>query len=383
MSFEKFNQKETVSEVLKTPEIEFKEEKGITLLSLLLKGYNSEWGAEESKNEVTEKVSDYFKKNSLNEESEEFLQKIKALENGGVDQETLYNIALIYNKPERKEDLLEFIQKHKDDLSDPEKTTDELIKILNRVDKSLPENIRKTIEESTSNDIKQREENYDNTKKQIESLIDFFKPKTETTKIDKVTITPTDFLDKKESGSAFQFGDEIIIKSHIENKEALEHEFLHGVINPIVNKLSKKLTEEQKNNISKMGSYSLRIEQNYGDDYEALLCEEFIRTYNELIQKVETPTTVKDFQEKINKLDEVEFDALLSKKEGFKKLCEKLDISTLQDLKSKSQQFYNNFTENKLREVIFLFYQKYIQERELNEKISFEDFVLNNFEKEI
>ena len=384
MPFEKINQKETQAEVIKTPEIEIKEEKGPILLSVLLKGHNPEWEAEKSDSKVAEEVDRYFNSNPLNEESREFLEKINALEEEGVDEETLYSMALLYNSPERKEGLLNFMQNNKEGLPKSEKIVETLIQTLTELDKSLPEDIKKTVEKRTSEEIELLKENINETKKQIEYLIDFFRPHPETTTVNRVTITPTDLLYKKDSESYLQFGDEMIIRSHTENQSSIEHEFLHGVINPIVKKLSKGLTEEQKKKVSDMGSHTLRLEQSYGDDFfSVLLSEEFIRTYSELIQRVETPTTSQDFQENINRLDETEFNKLLTEKGSFKKNCKRLDISTLQDLKSKSQQFYNNFIENKLREVVFIFYQKYIHEREQNEEISFEEFVLNNFEKEI
>ncbi len=100
-----------------------------------------------------------------------------------------------------------------------------------------------------------------------------------------MTILPTDFLYHKESGTLFQFGDEIMIRSHIDNPDNLEHEFLHSVINPIVDKLAEKLSEEKKQKISRIGSYKLRVEENYGNGFYSLLCEEFIRTYNDVLQR--------------------------------------------------------------------------------------------------
>ncbi len=374
---------ETQQETMKPPEVEIREEKGPMLLSLLLKGHRPEREESEPENEVTKKVVDFFEKNPLDGDSKEFLEEIGALEDRGVDEETLYNMSLTHGRPERIDDLFDFIKKHKNEVADPRKVRVGLIKELNKLEKALPKSLKKTIEEATLKDIESRKENIDYTKKRIEDVTDFFKPKTATSKIDKVTVMPTDFLFPKESGKAFRLGNEVILQSQIENPKGLDYEFLHPVINPIIEKLSSKLTEEQKEKIVKMGSHNLKVEQKYGNDYFRLLCEEFIRTYNELIQDVKTPVTIEDFEKEINEMDEVGFAEILSQKENLKNRFKKLDISTLKDLKSKSRKFYNEFEKNDLREIVFLFYQKYIHEREENEKVTFEDFVLEKFNEEI
>lgn len=368
-------------EVMKLPEIKVAGEKGEVLLSILFKGYNSEWGGHE--HELVRETEKFFEQNPLSDGSLEFLQEIKALEDGGVDEEVLYEIALTLNNPERVGAVVDFISKYKYPMPDFHRLREKLIIALTELELSLPADLKKRIQQATTKDIDERNKNIEATKKQIANLIDFFKPDPKTTKIKRITILPTDFLYHEQSGTAFEFGDMTILRSHIDNPSNLEHEFLHSVINPIVEKLGKQLTEEQKGKISNLGSYRLRVEEGYGNGYESLLCEEFIRTYNDVIQKGEKPLSYADFIQKIGELNEGQFEEILRKDEKLRSRCAQFEIVTLKDLREKSKEYYDRFDEGGLRDIIFNFYQKYIKEKEKGNKINFENFVLNEFSKEL
>jgi hypothetical protein len=381
MNLEKPPQFEIGPEVMKLPEINVREEKGATLLSILLKGHNPNWGGHDNK--LSDDVEKFFEQNPLDEKSIKFLEDIKALEDGGVDEEALYNIALTYEHPEREEELFDFISKHKNYIKDPQELRNEVITALQQLESILPSELIDRFTETTSEDIEKRNQTIQEIQERIKNLIDFFKPSPQANKVRRIAILPTDFLYRKESGSAFQFGDEIILRSHIDNPGNLEHEFLHSVINPIVDRLSEKLSDEQKQKISILGSHRLRVEENYGEGFYSLLCEELIRTYNDVIQRGEKPMTHEDFVQKINEIDEEKFAELLQKNKTLKSRCDQLGIKTLQDLKYNSQEYFDTFERNELRDIVFSFYQKYIQEKEKDDKITFEDFVLKEFEKEI
>jgi len=378
---EKPPQFEIGQEVMRLPEFDVREEKGATLLSILLKGHNSDWGGHD--HQLSSEVEKFFEQNPLNEKSIKFLEEIRALKDGGVDEEALYNIALTYGHPEREEELFDFISKHKDYIKDPQKIRSDLIATLKQLEDVLPSELTIRFVEATDEDIEKRNQTIHEIQERIKNLIDFFKPSPQTTNVKRITLLPTDFLYRKESGSAFQFNDEIILRSHIDNPSNLEHEFLHSVINPIVDKLSEKLSEEQKQKISRLGSHRLRVEENYGEGFYSLLCEEFIRTYNDVVQRGEKPMTHEDFVQKINEVDEKKFAELLQKNKTLKSRCYQLGIDKLQDLKDNSQEYFDRFERNELRDIVFSFYQNYIQGKEKDDKITFEDFVLKEFEKEI
>jgi len=71
----------------------------------------------------------------------------------------------------------------------------------------------------------------------------------------------------------------VIISSHIENPNNVEHEFMHSFINPIVEKFADQLTDDEKQQIVNSSSRGLKVDQGYGEDWFSLLCESIIRTY--------------------------------------------------------------------------------------------------------
>lgn len=247
----------------------------------------------------------------------------------------------------------------------------------------MPDQLKEKLDGFITNDIEKRKQTIQEVQGRIKKVIDFFNVVPQTTKVTKIVLLPTDCICSEESGRAFQFGDELILHSHIDNPRNLEHEFLHSVINPIVAKLSEKLSEEQKQKIRKSGSYRLKVEESYGEGFYSLLCEEFIRTYNEVIQRDEKPMTYEDFFQKISILDEKKFEELIRKNEIFKRRCKELEVGNLEELQNKSQVYFDKFERNELRVLIYSFYEKYIQEKQKDDKIIFENFVLREFEKEI
>ena len=369
------------NETMKTPEVFVKEEKDATLLSILLRGYKNDFGSHE--HELSRKVDEFFEQNPLDEKSIKFLTEIKALDKNGIDGETLFNVALTYENEDSVNDLFEFISNHKEHIQNPEELRKNLLAIINDLENKLPEKLKQEFSKATLEDIKLREQNIEDSKQRIKNLIDFFRPQTGTTKTKNVALLPTDFLMSKKSGAAFNFENDLYISSHVDNPHNMEHEFLHCVINPIVDKLDKQLSDEQKQKISSLANNRLKIEQGYGQEYYSLLCEEFIRTYNDVFQHGEQPITHEDFVQKINSLNEEQFNALLEGKESFKKHCAQLQIKTFDDFKNNSQEYFDAFEKNNLREIIFSFYQNFVKEKDSNNDISFEEFVLKEFNNRI
>ncbi len=380
-NIEKQSLTELTNERMPMPEILAKEEKGQTLLSILLRGYKYDFGSHDHK--LSRKIDNFFAKNPLDKKSMEFLKKLRALQYDGIDGETLFNIALTYENENRVKDLHEFLVKYKK-LQNPDAIRENLLTIIKNLKKTLPQDLIDEYNKATRKDIEKRKKSIEEPKQRIEKLIDFFKPKAKTTKIKKVILLPTNFLMPEKSGVAFIFGDNLYISSHINNPHNLEHEFLHCVINPIVDKLSKKLTEKEKQKISNLASYELKAKtedgsQGYGDDYYSLLCEEFIRTYNDVFQYNKKPISYEDFMQAIEGVSSEQFETYLENKESFKKQCSKLGIKTFDDFKKKSREYFNAFKKNDLRNIIFEFYQNFAKEKEKNPNITFEDFVLKNF----
>lgn len=364
-------------EVMKTPEIVIQEERGAQLFSLLLKAKSPEWG--ETETLLAKETVEYFKENPLDPN---ILKIIHELQNRGVDEEAFYNMALIYKHPKRIEGLLKMAKEHKSHIKNPQKIYQEVLTILESIDKSfssspLAEKFIILIEKDKNNRIAKIEE----TRKRIEKIIAFFKPDSKTTTMQRLIFVPTDPLYKKNSGRAFSgFFDEHIIISHIDNIDNQDHEFCHGIINPIVKKLSKQLTEEQKEKVSQLTSG--RLKQDYGDGFYSLLCEEFIRTYNDYFKKGRGLETYDNFQKKLETIDENQFQKEWFKSDTLTLRFQELGVKTLLDFKNKSKEYFEKFEKDQLQNIVFKLYQEYAN-RPDKEYENFEKFILEKFPKKI
>lgn len=365
--------KEAPFEVMKTPEIVVQEERGAQLFSLLLKAENQEWG--ETETPLAKETTEYFMDNPL---SPDILKTIREFHDQGVDEETLYNLALTYQHPERAEGVFEMAVKYKPHVKNPQEVYRKFLAVLESFDQSfssspLAEKFTTEIEQDKNERLKRLEE----TRKRIENLIDFFKPDSKTTNVQKLSFVPTDPLYRVNPGRNFSaFPGEQIIISHIDNVDNQDHEFSHGMINPIIDKLSQQLTEEQKEKISQLAS--IKLKQDYGEGFYSLLCEEFIRTYNDVLKKGEKPQTYESFVQKISSISEDQFQKELFQSKNFKARCDELGIATFDDFKNKSEEYFGRFEKNQLRDLIFNFYQEY-SNRPDKETENFERFVLAKF----
>ncbi|MDP3729482.1 MAG: hypothetical protein Q8R26_01865 [bacterium] len=377
----RLREQEADFEVLKTPEISIREEREAQLFSFILKAKNPEWGTDDTP--LAADVKNYFSENPLSAEVSGFLDEIRALQNDGVDEEVLYTLAFTYGHPERNEGAFEMITKHKSYIKNPQELQQKLFRVLEVFGQSFSSSpLAEKLSVEIEKDKEAREEILGETKARIEKLISFFKPDSKTTEIRKISLMPTDPFDRINTGSAFVFGEELVLKTHIENPDNLEHEFSHSMINPIVEKLSLQLTDEQKEKISQLASKNEAFKQDYGEGFYSLLCEEFIRTYNDVFKKGEKLQTYESFVQKISGITENQFQKFLVESKNFKGRCEQLGIKTIEDFKNKSQEYFERFERNQLRDLIFEIYQEY-SNRPDKETENFEIFVLSKFSARI
>jgi hypothetical protein len=360
-------------EVMPTPEIAVQEERGAQLFSLLLKAENPEWG--ETETPLAQEVTDYFEEHPV---PSDILDAIRSFHEQGADEETLYNLALTYQRPERADHVLAMAAKYKPHVANPEEAHRRFLEVLGAFDQFFSDSpLAEKIEAEVEKDRSLRMERMEETRARIEALIDFYKPDAETSDIKRVSFVPTDPLYRKNSGRAFSaFPGEQIIISHIDNVDNQNHEFSHGIINPIVEKLSEQLTDEQKTRVSELASGKLK--QDYGEGHFSLLCEEFIRTYNDVLKKGEQPQTYYDFMHKVSELTEDQFQEFMTESENLKNRFAELGIQTLDDFKDKSREYFERFEQNQLRDLIFELYQDYLN-RPDKEGENFEQFVLTKF----
>ncbi len=358
-------------------------ERGITLMSFMLKGYDPEWG--DNDHELSKATQKYFEENPLSNEIKKILDDLGALKKDGIDQETLFNIALSYGRPERLRATSENLTRDKE-LDSPDQIQERLLKLMEGFEQGLGSSaafleLKSRFDIETQADIERRQDGIERRKEEINKLLEFFRPKVDTTKAKKIKMIPTDYLYHKESGMSFSIGSEIIIRAPLKDTEngSWIHEFLHGVINPINDKLFGKLTEEQKKRMIEISSGKLR--QHYGENAITLLNESFIRTYVNFFNRGLRPYNHADFQGLISKVNEAQFQDVVRYDEELKQRMEAIGISTLEDLLEKSKEYFEKYEKDLLSDIVYSFYEYYEIELQKDTKLTFEDFVLQNFIK--
>ncbi len=380
------NLEKKIIETLKVPEILVEEQRSAQLLSVMFLGYLKE--RDIGDNTLIEETKKYFLDNPLNEKIINFFKEIGVkpeetemeTEKGEIDIESMYNLAVAYNNPERIKKAMQMIIEHKKPLENLEEIRKKLFENIELFDKEFSLSpLSKKFNEEIEKDKKQRLDNMDETRERIKKIIDFFKPDSKTTNVKKLILMPTDQLSDKNSGRAFDFGNEIILKTNIENVDNLDHEFSHGIINPIVDKLDQKLTASQKEKITNLTNSKLKKE--YGEDYYSLLCEELIRTYNDIFKKDRKLENLEDFNKKIEKITEQELQQFISQNQELKERCESLDIFTKNDFLNKSSEYFERFEKNQLRDLIFKLYEEYSTRKNL--ETNFEQFILDKLPSQI
>ena len=365
------------------PEIGVREEPGAQLLSVMLKAYNPSWGNTDGP--ISQAIARYFSSKPLNQNIYDFLNRVGVFKDeegeDTVDEESLYILALCYKHPERLEEAHKVLAKHKDHVGDAQQLETDLFSAMSDLEELMDgSEIEAMLNNSIQQDKETREGDYlEETRGRIENLLKFFRPDRTTTKANKVFLIPTDPLYNPQSGRGFVFGEEIVIMSHIDNPDNVEHEFLHAVINPIVEKLSGRLTVEQKDKTVQLANEKLK--QDYGYEYFSLLCEELIRTYNDVVKKGESPQTYEDFVRRVSTITEEQFQRLLAQSHSLKMRCEELEITTIEQLRSesKSREYFERFEVNQLRDLIYSLYKEYACRPDKD--TNFEDFILESLPK--
>lgn len=188
------------------------------------------------------------------------------------NEEAMEWISLTYTHPEYKDEILNKIKKHKPFIKNSEELYEKTINSLKEYEKNSP--LLDLDEE-----IKKREKMLPRYKEQVIKSIGYFRPNIKTSNIKQVGIIPCDkLLPRVNTGRSIDIGNIIFIMSHTENPDNFDHEFLHGLINPITEKFTEYFeSDEQKDKILKFTNGGI---EGYGGYPVSILNEEIIQTYN-------------------------------------------------------------------------------------------------------
>ena len=283
-----------------------------------------------------------------------------------IDGEAFEMGSLVYNHPEAREDILKQLEEYKPHVGNAGEYLDTVLDKIGKL--PIREDGKKIDFEIRKNEAKER----------IEEMIKYFNPREDLYKVSKVIVVPSDDIVKKGGGS-FKRGDEWIIVSHSQNKDNFDHEFLHGVINPAVKNAIEGIDEKTLKKITERAGG--KIVADYGGYPFSILCEEFIRVYNEYIKYEKNPeTNKKEFISKLENIPEEKFQEEIRRNKNLKRRMESLDIHTIEELKAKSNEYYELYERDGLGESIYKLYKDYETEKMSNLDASFGSFIKNKIE---
>ena len=157
------NLEKKIIETLKVPEILVEEQRSAQLLSVMFLGYLKE--RDIGDNTLIEETKKYFLDNPLNEKIINFFKEIGVkpeetemeTEKGEIDIESMYNLAVAYNNPERIKKAMQMIIEHKKPLENLEEIRKKLFENIELFDKEFSLSpLSKKFNEEIEKDKKQK-----------------------------------------------------------------------------------------------------------------------------------------------------------------------------------------------------------------------------------
>lgn len=260
------------------------------------------------------------------------------------DEEVLCWAALSAEDPTRREAFLGRMRRDKPHIADPEG-------FFARVAGAYAEHPAPDVDHGQ--EVARWNESLPEVRKRIASIRKFFRPQTAP---ERVTLVPADALVGSTSGRAFDMGRELLIASHSENLDNVAHEYLHAILNPLVERLAASLSPEQRTSLIARAGSTLREE--YGNN-ESVLYEEFIRTYNDWFARGEQPLTLEAFSKRLHEYDEQAFRTMVVRNPRIAERFRTLGIASLAELSNRAGEYYDRFERDDLRERLYALYKAY------------------------
>lgn len=352
------------------PEVVVAPERSLQLLSILLRGYDRTWGEPQSKLAVA--VDEHFAQHPLAASTRAALDRIKVLDDDGVDEETLSHLAASLAMPSRTTRALEFVEQNKSLPVLPRDVRDELAQHLEELQDQLPARLLDRIRTHEQAQRERYERVLPEVRRHVEAALVYFHPSPSLLRTSEVHVVPWDGLFPQRSGSSIDVGDALLLRAAPE-PGALTHEFLHQFINPIAKNTIAGLDAKSRASISQSASLRLTQDEQYGGDPEVLLAEELIRTYTDVIARGQQPETESAFTDKLRRLSDAEF-ATLSQQEPLRSRLRALDVTSRADLVGAAPELWRRFERNELRVRLFSLYEDYTAAAAKDPQLRFEDF---------
>lgn len=277
------------------------------------------------------------------------------------DEEAVLMLALAAGHPDWRGDLLGQVKSYKPHVKNPEQ-------LLSQIENAIANAENSTLPEG---EIDKWKQDLPELRHRISKVLSFFDPQ-RTSGIEQVTIIPSNAMLNEEEGKSFHVAGETLIMSRTGALKNVEHEFLHGIINPIMEKLWPTLTAEDRLMVKQLASK--RLVADY-ETPESILNEELIRTYVDYFEESKPPLTFDDSKRQLGEMNEKQFQNL---RETKKNILTEMGISSLAGLRAGAQEYYGANMKDDLKNRIYDFYTKFQSDKTSNPNLDFRDFLEKN-----
>ncbi len=364
------------SEVMQVPEILIERERGLEMIFVVLQEVLGGWDSF-SNEQIAQKAREYFSTNPLDDSTGSIFRSL-----ANQDQEAFFWVAAAYGNSSRGEQVIEAMKKYKSHVRDPEEFFKEASRALSLFSKNFQgSDFERAISGEVEKDRTAREERKGDLQKRLQEIVEFFKPKEATSHSRKLLYPPVSIFQKESSGQNIVLPDAWVVVSHVENELNFDHEFLHGIINPIVDKLIERLSSDQERAILELTSGSLK--RGYGSHAYSIICEELIRTFSKNFQPKQALFTAGEFSKMIKSMDDEAGEAAFNKnfleENGFGEECEEMGVESFREFKPRAEEYFRRFKKSELSRIIFDLYNDFEDSREK----FFEDFVIEELPRKI
>lgn len=295
------------------------------------------------------------------------LERLLAARQRGVDfgiedEEMLNMFAFAHNHPEFTDEILEQVKKYKSHIKEsPHETFERVGKILEGMEESSP------VEEEAQRLAKEWEGKTKEVAERTSRSVEYFRSHSTVDRVVLVSIENDEY-----SGRSFRVGGEAIIMSNPDNLDNVDHEFLHCILNPVIEDAYNKLSPKEQERLVELSGAKLR--QDYGEYPLSLLNEEVIRTYNDFVKMNRSPATKTEFLENVSKLSPKDFEKERKGNESFQTRLAKLKIDSFDKFKERAGEYFDMFERDELRERTFTFYKGYADAAEADQGVTFERY---------
>lgn len=355
---------------LNLPPILLKEETGVLLLSILLKSINQNWGNNDS--HISKMILDYFKFLPL---SQTHIDTITKFQQQGVPEWVLYQLAVVYNHPERSSFIINHIQQETNmPTEEIQAVQDLLLKTLAGFKMAVDASpLRQLFIGFHNRDTQERLAKMDELKSQLANCLDFFKPNLNQAEF---IFTPSDPLFSDYIGySLVMSKNQTIFLTHNPLTKTQIYQILRFLLQPIVKQITNSLNESQKQLIYQKTSGKLK--QLYGPNIQDIILSEFLTIYYNQIRTNQPLESFNNFQARVHNLSDKEFLQSMEFNKSLRERCAYLGIKNLVEFKAGLKQYYELYFEDQLSQAIFKLYTHYKTQTQLN----FEQFAIANFQQ--